>query len=571
MGNPVLWTISTKVGRSFLIFSVFITLISVPVFASEGGKISISVKEARFGAKGDGINDDTGAIQKAVDWVYKQGGGKIIFPPGTYIVTSVNIREGITYEGYGATIKRPDNLTDKIGQKAAKWVRTFTNQKYPYSGENDSHPLIIRGLTFDGSSQTQGPYQKYELEQAALVFLMGDKKKPGRLTAVVEDCTFKNGVGDGVHAYVNTHLKMHNCTAENVFRGGFVLTGGHSVAEVKNLTTRGEVDPTGIDVEVDGAGYGGSYKVEVYLENLNLVDGDFDVGVRDGSRVVGKNIRAEAPFNLYVRNSTAHFQDCRFGVAPGNRLNFPYRVSFDRCEFYVSSRVKSREYKHHSASPIIVWSTSYAPERDQKLKFQNCRFILKPENKKNPDSRYFGLLTGWDDLDRNNVLEIEGGAIEGPFDVGVGMRYRGGRWRIRDLRIDGDLAFSWTGFATELGRSFSDILLEGIKIHSKRYMHIDGYPQPNDNRLEHRQVIIPAAANFLSSTYGLEGNQYVGHRIIQGSQPPTSATHGLPGDIYQLLDGSRRWRCTKAGYLKLRDGKETLIEARWEEMPAGAN
>ncbi|MFW6127445.1 MAG: hypothetical protein ACOC6K_04460, partial [Thermodesulfobacteriota bacterium] len=311
----------------------------------------------------------------------------------------------------------------------------------------------------------------------------------------------------------------------------------------------------------------GSYKVEVYLENLNLVDGDFDVGVKDGSLVVGKNIQAEAPFNLGAPKSTARFSDCRFGVAPGNRLNFPYRVTFERCEFFVSSRTKSKSYKWHSAAPLIVWSTSYAPERNQKLVFNNCTFTLRAKAKKNPQARYYGLLTAWDALDRKNYLEINGGKITGNFDIGLGMLKRGGHWLIKDLSIEADLPFAWTGFETKLGRSFSRLVLNGIKVISKKYMHIGGYPRPNDNYLEHRHVVLPAESNFLSSTYGLEGNRYEGRRVIQGDTPPTPETHGLPGDVYRLSGSGKEWRCTKAGYVKIRKGREKLIEARWEEVP----
>lgn len=46
----------------------------------------VNVKD--FGAKGDGVTDDTEAIQKALDYhVSGKHGGKIMFPNGTYIVT----------------------------------------------------------------------------------------------------------------------------------------------------------------------------------------------------------------------------------------------------------------------------------------------------------------------------------------------------------------------------------------------------------------------------------------------------------------------------------------------------
>lgn len=45
-----------------------------------------SVKD--FGAKGDGITDDTAAIQKTVDYVFSRGGGTVSIPGGVYLIDS---------------------------------------------------------------------------------------------------------------------------------------------------------------------------------------------------------------------------------------------------------------------------------------------------------------------------------------------------------------------------------------------------------------------------------------------------------------------------------------------------
>lgn len=95
------------------------------------------------------------------------------------------------------------------------------------------------------SNLSQGPYQQHQLEQAHLVFLYGNPDRRGRLRAVVEDCHLRNGVADGISVSTNVAARVYNCDAVDVFRGGFVLTGGHSTADVHTLTTRGTRDPTG--------------------------------------------------------------------------------------------------------------------------------------------------------------------------------------------------------------------------------------------------------------------------------------------------------------------------------------
>jgi hypothetical protein len=60
----------------------------------------INVKQ--YGAKGDGITDDSKAFQKAEDYLYSQGGGKLLVPTGTYSVSKPFYhRSNVSLEGYG--------------------------------------------------------------------------------------------------------------------------------------------------------------------------------------------------------------------------------------------------------------------------------------------------------------------------------------------------------------------------------------------------------------------------------------------------------------------------------------
>lgn len=60
-----------------------------------------------YGAWGDGVHDDTEAVQTAIDDCAKAGGGVVVFPPGTFLIKGVLIkshRVNLAGAGVGATI-----------------------------------------------------------------------------------------------------------------------------------------------------------------------------------------------------------------------------------------------------------------------------------------------------------------------------------------------------------------------------------------------------------------------------------------------------------------------------------
>ena len=62
-----------------------------------------------YGAKGDGVTDDTVAIQKAID---ANVNGAIAFPPGTYLISdTIKIDQRIALHFYGATIKATKTMS----------------------------------------------------------------------------------------------------------------------------------------------------------------------------------------------------------------------------------------------------------------------------------------------------------------------------------------------------------------------------------------------------------------------------------------------------------------------------
>nr|WP_175800917.1 phage tail fiber protein [Burkholderia anthina] len=61
---------------------------------------TVSVKD--YGAKGDGVTDDTVAIQKAIDYLDSIGGGVLYFPPGVYLVSASRSAE--IFSNFGVAV-----------------------------------------------------------------------------------------------------------------------------------------------------------------------------------------------------------------------------------------------------------------------------------------------------------------------------------------------------------------------------------------------------------------------------------------------------------------------------------
>jgi len=122
---------------------------AVERLASEKLKEWVSVKD--FGAVGDGVADDTAAIQAAVNAAKAAGGGTVHIPAGTYVTTST-----ITIDGSGVQI-RGDGMWNTTITRSTNHGNTFLFTGNDITGANLTHvgiaDLRIRstGLTTSGA------------------------------------------------------------------------------------------------------------------------------------------------------------------------------------------------------------------------------------------------------------------------------------------------------------------------------------------------------------------------------------------------------------------------------------
>jgi polygalacturonase len=73
----------------------------------------VIVDITRYGAVGDGKTLNTSAIQKAIDECHQQGGGKVVFPTGTWLSGTIVIKDQVTLQfDKGSRLLGSTNIND---------------------------------------------------------------------------------------------------------------------------------------------------------------------------------------------------------------------------------------------------------------------------------------------------------------------------------------------------------------------------------------------------------------------------------------------------------------------------
>ena len=182
----------------------------------------INVKS--FGAKADGINDDTKAIQKAIDSA--PANSIIFFPEGIYLVTRKSHAEaGCIYLKSNCTLQ---------GERMKSIIKLLPQQ------ENFTRIIYIEkigqvqmfNLIFDGNSLEQIKNGKLN-EHLHSVFINEGKQ------IKIKNCGFKNAGGDGIGIRglgknPSANILIDSCFFSNSHRDAITLGSGFNYIEISH-------------------------------------------------------------------------------------------------------------------------------------------------------------------------------------------------------------------------------------------------------------------------------------------------------------------------------------------------
>ena len=198
---------------------------------------------ADFGAKNDGITINTRTIQKAIDFVHENGGGRLIFETGTYVTGSIYLKSNVTLQlDQGATILGSTNPFDYIKDKKIGWMSMIfaVNQENigitgkgtingrGYITANKMINYIQRGvytdvLKLDRPNETNRPQNIYFRECKNITIKDITLKDPASWNQTYDQC--KNLYVDGI--YVDSKSYWNNDGIDIVDCDGVVIKNSY--------------------------------------------------------------------------------------------------------------------------------------------------------------------------------------------------------------------------------------------------------------------------------------------------------------------------------------------------------
>jgi len=219
----------------------------------------------KFGAKGDGINFDTAAIQNALD-ACEDTGGTVEFPAGTYLSKPLTLHSKTTVKlDAGATLQASTNQSDFM-KTPGDWLKARGNGDFiPFIGGRHLTDVTLTGGVIDGG----GAVWWGEAEKARRIKPGYTLPRPNLI--IIEQC--KN-------------LLLKDITLQNSPRFHFVPTecegvvaSNVTVLDPEHAANTDAIDPSGCK--------------DVLITKCHIDVGDDNIAIKAGRKVAGREFASE--------------------------------------------------------------------------------------------------------------------------------------------------------------------------------------------------------------------------------------------------------------------------------------
>jgi hypothetical protein len=260
-------------------------------------KLRQSVSAKDFGALGNSIANDTTSIQAAIDAVAATGGGQVLLPSGTYLVSGLTLKSGVVLVGDGkaATIIQLLSNTNEHVIKSLNFETLVGTS--PSTGDFGIYNAGLRQLTVSGNGDNQ------TIAKHGLAYFGIDLQ--------LQDVAIKSCKGWGVYAEApGVFYALNGGNAP----GGWYGYGRNSQADIRhveifenwvgNFYFNGQSDSSMFSVLC--------YRVRSCKEGTSAGTGvNFQLGPKSsGCRIFGTHVWGDSDYGIINEADSVFFEQC---------------------------------------------------------------------------------------------------------------------------------------------------------------------------------------------------------------------------------------------------------------------
>lgn len=263
----------------------------------------------RFGAVGDSLTDCKPAFDKAIEACRKQGGGKVLVPPGTYLVNGpVHLTNNLCIElQKGSKLVFGSNPSDYLPAVLTSWEGTFLYNYSPFIYGYQLENVAITGEgEIDGNARDSFSLWAEKQKDSQLL-----SRKMNHENTPVKDRIF--GKGHFLRPQLIQFFECKNILIEGITIKNSPFWCVHLLKSENIIARKVKFDA----FNRNNDGFDPEYSKNILIEDIDFNNGDDNVAIKAGRDHEGRSTAMPSE-NIIIRN-------CRFkglhGVVIGSEMS----------------------------------------------------------------------------------------------------------------------------------------------------------------------------------------------------------------------------------------------------------